>query len=306
MIPVGCGAARLFFVLTLCLVLPLTGSLALAQDAPPHEGEGVRRPASAVKPAAKPAAKAVAPRGQASADTRKTPGGARMKPAVAAGGKSPAVMRDAKPPLRSLDANHDGRVSKDEFLAGAKKRFAKADANRDGVISAQEAKAAKLALQEKQAKAEARRQAKGAPVKRAKKGGKPAKPYLSTLDSNKDGRVSQKEYLARREKTFKSMDLNRDGVVSREEARSAKKQAQERREEKKAQAKAKRLRKIEAARQKSQLAGMSSPGPEFMGAVTPPPAAPPVASPAGPSAVPMDLPLTPIAHGVPAHAEPET
>lgn len=292
--PVRFGAVRLFFVPTLCLFLSLAGLPALAQDAPPHEGEGGRRQA--------PAAKAPVAKTQASG-----PAAAKKQPAAAPAKKqAPAVKGDAKPPLRSVDKNHDGRVTRDEYLAGAKKRFAKADANRDGVVSKPEAQAAKAALQERQARRDAKRVAEGKPVKAKKKSGKPAKPYLSTLDANKDGRVSQKEYLARREKKFKEIDVNRDGVVSREEARSAKKKVQERREAKKAEAKAKRLRKIEEARQKSRQAAMSSPGPEFVGTVTPPPAATTPAQPPVQSPAPSDLPLTPIAPGVPAHAEPET
>jgi Ca2+-binding EF-hand superfamily protein len=279
-------------VLALFLLFPLAGSAALAQDAPPHEGEGVRRPAPA-------------PPAKVQAGASKAPVAKRKTPAATASRKAPDAKREAKPPLRSVDANHDGRVSREEYLAGARQRFAKADANRDGVISAQEAKAAKLALQQKRDRAEARRQAKGQPAKPKRKDGTSAKPYLSGLDSNKDGRVSQKEYLARREKAFAAMDLNRDGVVSREEARSAKKQAQQRREAKKAQAKAKRQRRAEEARQKSLLVGMSSPGPEYVGTVTPPPA-PPAETPAASPPAQFDLPLTPIAPGVPAHAEPET
>jgi Ca2+-binding EF-hand superfamily protein len=291
--PVRFGAVRFFSVLTLCVFLSLTGLPALAQDAPPHEGEGARRQA--------PGAKAPAAKTQASGYAA-----AKKQPAAPAKKKAPVAKNNAKPPLRSLDKNHDGRVTHDEYLAGAKKRFAKADANRDGVVSKQEAQAAKAALREKQTRRDAKRVAEGKPVKAKKKSGKAAKPYLSTLDANKDGRVSQKEYLARREKRFKEMDVNHDGVVSREEARNAKKKVQERREAKKAAAKAKRLRKIEEARQKSRQAAMSSPGPEFVGTVTPPPAATPPAQPPAPPAAPLDLPLTPIAPGVPAQAEPET
>jgi hypothetical protein len=174
------SAARAVFVLAVGLAL--TSLPALAQDAPPHEGEGQRRPAPVAKAAPAKAAPVVVKK-------------SATKPAVKPGAK-PGPKADAKPPLRSLDKNHDGRVTKDEFLAGSKKRFAKADANRDGVISPQEGKAAKAALKEKKAKRDAKRLAEGKPVKRAKPGAKPGKPYLSTLDTNKDGRVSQKEYLA--------------------------------------------------------------------------------------------------------------
>ena len=284
------SAARAVFVLAVGLAL--TSLPALAQDAPPHEGEGQRRPAPVAKAAPAKAAPVVVKK-------------SATKPAVKPGAK-PGPKADAKPPLRSLDKNHDGRVTKDEFLAGSKKRFAKADANRDGVISPQEGKAAKAALKEKKAKRDAKRLAEGKPVKRAKPGAKPGKPYLSTLDTNKDGRVSQKEYLARREKQFSKMDTNRDGSVSREEARQAKTQAKALREEKKAQAKERRLRKIAEAKAK---AGMSSPGPELVGAASPPPphmTMPPATTPAPEPGPAMDLPLTPIAPSVPAQAAPET
>lgn len=284
------SAPRAVLSLALSLGLALSCLPALAQEAPPHEGEGPRRPAPAAKAApakaAPPAAKKAAP----------------AKPAA----KPAGAKADAKPPLRSLDKNHDGRVTKDEFLAGTKKRFAKADANKDGVISSQEAKAAKAALKEKQAKRDAKRLAEGKPVKRAKAGAKSSKPHLSTLDTNKDGRVSQKEYLARREKQFSKMDTNRDGSVSREEARQAKARVKAMRAEKKAQAKERRLRKIEEAKAK---AGMSSPGPELVGTATAPPPPmiiPPATTPAPEPGPAMDLPLTPIAPTVPAQAAPET
>jgi hypothetical protein len=102
------------------------------------------------------------------------------------------------------------------------------------------------------------------------------------------------------------MDTNRDGSVSREEARQAKTQAKALREEKKAQAKERRLRKIAEAKAK---AGMSSPGPELVGAASPPPphmTMPPATTPAPEPGPAMDLPLTPIAPSVPAQAAPET
>lgn len=304
----GC-APRAIFALAVSLGLGLAGLPALAQDAPPHEGEGLRRPAPAKSAPAKVTPAKAAPAVAKKAAPAKPGANASARPAAKPGAK-PGAKVDTKPPLRSLDKNHDGRVTKDEFLAGSKQRFAKADANKDGVISSQEAKAAKAALKEKQTKRDAKRLAAGKPVKRAKpgakSGGKAAKPYLSTLDANKDGRVSQKEYLARREKQFSKMDANRDGSVSRDEARQAKAQAKALREQKKAQAKERRLRKIEEAKAK---AGMSSPGPELVGTATPPPpplTMPPATTPAPEPSPAMDLPLTPIAPTVPAQAAPET
>ncbi len=301
--------------LLLTLALALGGLPALAQDAPPHEGEGARRPAASSKAGAKAAPKAQAPAAHSAVKPGAKPAAGAPSPqqkklAAPAKKKGPSVKDDGKPYLRSVDKNHDGRITKDEYVAGSKKRFAKADTNHDGVISPQEAKAAKAKLQEKEAKREAKRLAEGKPVKRKKKSDRPAKPYLSTFDKNHDGRVSQKEYLARREKKFAEMDLNHDGVVSREEARIAKQKLLERREEKKALAKERRLRKIEEAKLKAQQAGASSPGPELTAPASPPPAAPaaaPATRPAAPGTpAPQDAPLTPIAPSLPAQPAPET
>ena len=289
------------FVLPLGL---LPARPAAAQDAPPHEGEAPRYKSKKAQPAQTkqaPVAKAAAAKAPA-APAQKSGPAAGQKKASPKAARGPAVKNDGKPYLRSLDKNHDGRISHDEFVAGSKKRFAKADTNHDGVVSPQEAKAAKAKMLEKQAKRDAKRLAEGKPVKRRKKTDRPPKPYLSTFDANQDGRVSQKEYLTRRENKFRDMDLNHDGVISREEARIAKVKLLERREERKAEAKAR----------KDAEGTVSSPGPELTAPVTPPPAAAP-ASPSGsaPAAVPTtkrqpDLPLTPIAPEVPAKATPET
>jgi Ca2+-binding EF-hand superfamily protein len=313
-----------FLLLTTLCWLPVYP--AAAQDAPPHEGEGYSRQDKAkasqkVQPKKQQKGKAVAAsknqpaQGKAAlvSDQRK----AARNTISHKTSRGPAVKNDGKPYMRSLDKNHDGRISHEEFMAGSKKRFAKADTNHDGIVSLQEAKAAKAKLLEKQAKRDAKRLAAGKPVKHRAKTARPPKPYLSTFDKNKDGRVSQKEYLERREKKFHEMDANHDGVISREEARVAKVKLLERREERKAQAKARRLRKIEEAKVRKNVEGtMSSTGPELTAPVTPPPAAAPqdpasqtaqVPSSAAPAPRKQpDLPLTPIAPEVPAQVTPET
>jgi len=312
------GLARLLpcLVLSLCLACPP----ALAQDAPPHEGEGLPARSAAKKPAARPA------KPQARPAVRKGQPARPAKPAATQSGrrtvaKTPkkrkgGVQDDGKPYLRSLDKNHDGRITREEYLNPSKKRFAKADTNRDGVISPQEGRVAKAKLLEKQAKADARRRAKGLPVKARNKSGRPPKPYLATYDADKNGRVSQKEYLERRKQKFAEMDLNHDGVISREEARIAKQKILDRRAEKRALAKEKRLRKMAEARQNAAASGVSADAPSVVLPAAPPPAAPAAPNapekpqgaekPARTPMPPADEPLTPIAPSVPAQGEPAT
>jgi len=307
--------AAVFFLLPVCP--------AAAQDSPPHEGEGLTRPGAAtLRKAPAPAAK---PHAAPTLKAHAAPA-AKAAPKAPATGKKDGPQKTAdpktkgrdKPPLRSLDTNHDGRITHEEFTAGSKKRFSKADTNHDGVVSPKEASDAKAKMVRKQVASDARRVAAGKTPKYRKKTDKPPRPYLSTFDKNKDGRVTQKEYLSRREQKFVEMDTNHDGVISREEARMAKKMALERREERKAEAKERRLRKVAQAKAEREAAGsLSSTGPELTAPVAAPPQTPPVAPSAAPSApkvkpVPegkapqQDLPLTPIAPDVPAKPTPET
>jgi Ca2+-binding EF-hand superfamily protein len=82
--------------------------------------------------------------------------------------------------LGEMDANGDGAVSKDEFVAHAGKMFTEMDANKDGKVTEEEMKAHQVA---QKAKHEA----------------------------------MQKEMQAKQEAHFKEMDTNNDGQISKEE-----------------------------------------------------------------------------------------
>jgi hypothetical protein len=80
--------------------------------------------------------------GTASADDRS---GGRMWPHHGGMGRGPMMMHMA----HMADANHDGAISKDEFIDAALKRFDAQDTNHDGIVTAAERQAAHKAMGDK-------------------------------------------------------------------------------------------------------------------------------------------------------------
>lgn len=101
-----------------------------------------------------------------------------------------AQMDRAASLFDTADANHDGKISKAEFLAARDKSFDKRDTNHDGVISASDAT--------------------GADSDRATR-------WLARSDSNGDGKVSRAELHASPTRFFDRADANGDGVVDKAE-----------------------------------------------------------------------------------------
>lgn len=98
------------------------------------------------------------------------------------------------------DANHDGRITQDEFTAGRAARFAKADRNGDGFISDDDlprfARSNAGLLQKVHA-------------------------LQKAADLNGDGKVSRAEFDQAGERMFAAADTNHDGAVDQAEMHAA-------------------------------------------------------------------------------------
>ena len=113
-----------------------------------------------------------------------------------------AVLADGgRPSFGTLDADGNGRITRDEGSAHSSKRFSEADADGDGFLTEDEL-------------------ARGA-QERAKT---MAARILERLDTDDDGRISEAEMSARMDrsgKMFDRLDANEDGGISEEEFAAA-------------------------------------------------------------------------------------
>ena len=114
----------------------------------------------------------------------------------------------------TIDANHDGRISKEELAAQQQRelqqaktkiaqqlqaKFKQLDTNKDGQLSVQEFMAA------------------APPIRTSES----PEQMIARLDSNKDGKVSADEFRAPELVKFNKVDANHDGVVTPDEIRRA-------------------------------------------------------------------------------------
>ncbi|MEQ1490106.1 MAG: hypothetical protein ABL932_06100 [Terricaulis sp.] len=106
------------------------------------------------------------------------------------------------------DANNDGNITRDEFLARPIQMFDRLDANHDGVISAAE---------RPQRRAEdGERRGRGADDGPGhERGGRP------NPDTDNNGTFSRAEFTAMGAHMFERLDANNDGRVTQEEAQAA-------------------------------------------------------------------------------------
>ena len=117
-----------------------------------------------------------------------------------------------------LDSNADGKISRDEF-ARIVSLFDILDKDHSGDLSTDELNRFSRAVNEAQTQAT---------------GGVEVNSLFEKYDKNKDGKISAEEMG--NEKTFKALDLSKDGFITREEADTALKQLRKASEAKKASA----------------------------------------------------------------------
>lgn len=101
-----------------------------------------------------------------------------------------------------LDSDGDGAVSRSEFDAGGKSRFAESDTDGDGQLSAEELEAAHERMREQM---------------RSERAGRHQNRALARFDADGNGLVSREEFDAARAGLFEQLDADGDGVLRPDE-----------------------------------------------------------------------------------------
>lgn len=102
--------------------------------------------------------------------------------------------------LEAADTDHDGSVSRDEFIAWREKQFAHMDRNSDGVVDAAD-------------RADANQQPEGMKARGEK--------MREKLDANSDGKVTKEEFVNAGMPMFDKADTDGNGVLDAKELQAA-------------------------------------------------------------------------------------
>ncbi len=124
---------------------------------------------------------------------------------------SSAAFAQTRPNMEALfeqaDTNHDGKVTKDEFLAARAAQFASFDRNGDGYIDEQDFPKRMMAMSQAHAH---------------------FAELLKQFDTNGDGRISRQEFTQGPTPIFDQADADHDGVLNAQELAAAKEMAKSR------------------------------------------------------------------------------
>ena len=117
------------------------------------------------------------------------------------GAPAQPVVAAAATEFKAMDANHDGKVSREEHAAAARGMFDKMDANHDGKVTAAEMDASHRAIAGDD----------------ASRGELSSADKIKAVDQDRDGTLTAAEHAYGARSMFEKMDANHDGVLTPEE-----------------------------------------------------------------------------------------
>jgi Ca2+-binding EF-hand superfamily protein len=100
--------------------------------------------------------------------------------------------------MNLMDANSDGKLTRDEHANGAQRMFQAMDADKDGRVVAAEMEAAHQRVT----------------GEKTQPGAMPAAEKIRAIDSNGDGALTAEEHAAGSRRMFEAMDINRDSQLT--------------------------------------------------------------------------------------------
>lgn len=130
------------------------------------------------------------------------------------GGPGGQTAQPGQRMLDRFDTNKDGKVTKDEFQAHVKKRFAEMDLNNDGKISDDDLPPMMRGRNVLAGEGAGQGPGMGGGMGRGGRGGHGGgMGWLRGADANKDGAITLDEALAAATKEFDRFDRNKDGTI---------------------------------------------------------------------------------------------
>ncbi|HJQ57369.1 MAG TPA: EF-hand domain-containing protein, partial [Vineibacter sp.] len=209
---------RILLLTTTVMTVLATGALA-QQPAPPRPG-----PTPAPQPATPPQATPPQATPPQATPPPATPPAAQAPPGVPSGPPQiegrPAAPTPAMPEwFAEMDADKDGFVSREEFVAVRMKLFDQLDANKDGALNKEEF--TKLA--------EPPYTQDGPNVPPVEQRRRFYEAQFNQIDTNRDGKLTRDEVQVFVNVNFNEFDIDRDNRISEAELRMVLQQAEERR-----------------------------------------------------------------------------